>query len=145
MRRGGKIVSPRFSGTNHWEVEMTGRKMSGLLLALTMMSGLMIPVSARAQGATADQYYAAGVQMYNSRNYTQALQYLNAAIKLNPNNAAAYQAAGNCYYAMGNKPYALTYYQRASALQPTNAQLAQFVRNLQAQSGGAPAAAAPNY
>lgn len=109
------------------------------------MSGLMIPVPARAQGATADQYYAAGVQMYNSRNYTQALQYLNAAIKLNPNNAAAYQAAGNCYYAMGNKPYALTYYQRASALQPTNAQLAQFVRNLQAQAGGAPAAAAPNY
>ncbi len=94
----------------------------------------------KAQAATAEQYLAAGNQMYAAKNYAQAIQYLNAAIKLNPGNASAYQLTGNCYFALGNKKYALAYYQRASAMQPANAQLAQFVQNLAAQVNTAPAA-----
>ncbi len=118
------------------------KKHLGILLALL---SLLAASNTPAQGATADQYLAAGNQMYTARNYTQALQYLNAAIKLNPSDPRAYQLAGNCYYGLGNKAYALSYYQRASALQPNNTQLAQFVQNLRAQvgSGTAAGAAAP--
>ncbi len=128
---------------------MRGWKTGGLFLALLAILALTAPPSAKAQGASTDQYYAYGVQLYNARNYNQALQYFNYSIKLNPGNATAYQAAGNCYYALGNKQYALAYYQRASALEPNNAQLAQFVQNLQAQvnagAGMGAAPAAPNY
>ncbi len=125
---------------------MRGLKIGvGFLLVMTAI--LAAPSYLRAQGTTAAQYLAAGNQYYTARNYTQAIQYFNASIKLNPNNPSAYQLTGNCYYALGNKPYALAYYKRASALQPNNMQLAQFVQNLQAQvnagAAAAPAAAAP--
>jgi tetratricopeptide (TPR) repeat protein len=120
---------------------MRGSRTCGWILALAMIMSFSIPVAAKAQAASAQQYYAAGTQMHNARNYTQAIQYFNAAIKLNPSYAAAYQGAGNSYYAMGNKQNALAYYQRASALQPTNTQLAQFVQNLKAQVSGGGAAA----
>src|SRR5579872_1956951 len=126
---------------------MRGLKLSvGVLLALASI--FAAPSTSMAQGATAEQYFAAGNQYYTAKNYTQAIQYYNASLKLNPNNATAYQLTGNCYYALGNKAYALAYYQRASALQPNNLQLAQFVQNLRAQVNGAtasaPAAAAPS-
>jgi len=93
------------------------------------------------QGASDAQYYAAGNQYYAARNYAQAAKYYYAAVKVNPNNAAAYQGLGNCYYALGRKADALSFYQRASALQPGNTQLAQFVQNLRAQVGAGGAAA----
>ena len=112
---------------------------------------LAVPYSLRAQGASAQQYMAAGDQYYAAKNYAQAARYYYAAVKLTPSNGPAYQKLGNCYYALGRKSEALAYYQRASALQPANTQLAQFVQNLRAQlsAGGvvAPAtapAAAPN-
>ncbi len=109
----------------------------GLLMAVVLIA---TPYSLTAQSPSADQYLAYGNRLYAAKNYSQAVQYFNAAIKMNPNNAAAYQVTGNCYYALGNKKYALAYYQRASALQPANAALAQFVRNLSAQVNSAPAA-----
>ena len=114
----------------------------GLLMTAVLLAA---PLSLSAQSASADQYLAAGNKLYAAHNYSQAIQYLNAAIKLNPSNGAAYQVVGNCYYALGNKKYALVYYQRASALQPANAALAQFVQNLSAQvnSGAGSSAAAP--
>ncbi len=133
---------------------MRGMKTWGFLFIVAAFLNFWMPVSAGAQGASADQYYAAGNQYYGAHNYAQAAQYYYAVVKMNPNNGPAYQGLGNCYYAMGRKADALTFYQRASALQPSNAQLAQFVQNLQAQvgaggapagSGTAPAQAASNY
>lgn len=109
-------------------------------LAVMILAGTLVsvPAAAQAQASPADQYVAAGQQLLNAKNYTQAAQYYYQAIKIDPNNFAAYQGLGNCYYMAGRKSDALTFYQRALSLQPSNAQLAQFVQKLQAQvSGGA--------
>src|ERR1035441_10196867 len=137
------------------EAAMRVLKTGGSLFILAAFLSLLVPDFAKAQGTTADQYYAAGNQAFSAKNYAQAAQYYNASVKLNPNNAQAYQGLGNCYFSLGRKADALTFYQRASALQPGNTQLAQFVQNLRAQvGGGAPAASAapaagaqgaPNY
>ncbi len=119
---------------------MRGMKTVGLLLTLAAALSFLAPAPAKSQGTTDNQYYAAGNQYYAARNYAQAAQYYNAAVKVNPNNAAAYQGLGNCYYALGRKEDALSFYQRSSALQPGNTQLAQFVQNLQAQVNGGGAA-----
>lgn len=128
---------------------MRGIKTVGLLLTVAAALNFLLPAPAKSQGTTDAQYYAAGNQYYTARNYAQASKYYYAAVKMNPNNAAAYQGLGNCYYALGRKADALTFYQRASALQPGNTQLAQFVQNLQAQvnAGGAaaPTGASSNY
>ncbi len=121
---------------------MRGFRITGLLLGFVVLMSLMMPMTLKAQGtATADQYFAAGQQYFTAKNYAQAAQYYNAAVKMNPNYAQAYQGLGNCYYSLGRKADALPFYQKASALQPNNAQLAQFVQSLQAQVGAGGAAA----
>lgn len=120
---------------------MRGFKTLGSCVVFAFLLMMALPSSGSAQGASDAQYYTAGNQMYQARNYAQAAQYYYAAVKINPNNAMAYQGLGNCYYALGRKSDALAYYQRASALQPGNTQLAQFVQNLQAQVNGGGAAA----
>ncbi len=111
-------------------------------LAVMILAGFFasVPAAVQAQASPADQYVAAGQQLLNAKNYTQAAQYYYQAVKVDPNNFAAYQGLGNCYYMSGRKSDALTYYQRALSLQPNNAQLAQFVQNLQSQisAGAAP-------
>jgi len=108
---------------------------NGWLLAITILITVtsLVTDKVQAQGTSADQYVAAGQQLLNQHNYTQAAQYYYAAVKLDPNNAAAYQGLGTCYYMSGRKADALTFYQRALSLQPSNAQLAQFVQGLQSQ------------
>lgn len=104
---------------------------------------LLAILTAKAQAYTAADYYNAGLQLYNAKNYPQATQYFTAALSLDPNNAAALQGRANCYYAQGQYQQALTDYQKVLSLNPSNAQLSQFVQALQAKVGASPAAAAP--
>src|SRR6202789_2729725 len=107
---------------------------NGWLLAITILiSAFSSTVQVQAQGASAYQYVANGQQLLNQKNFTQAAQYYYAAIKLDPNNAAAYQGLGTCYYMGGRKQDALTFYQRSLSIQPNNPQLSQFVQSLQSQ------------
>ncbi|HVZ80765.1 MAG TPA: tetratricopeptide repeat protein [bacterium] len=115
---------------------MRGFKTLGSCLAFAILVMAVFPGPGFSQGASEAQYIAAGTKMYQARNYNQALQYYNAAMKLNPNDPAAYQGIGYCYYAMGNKQYALAYLQKAYQLNPNNAQLAQAIQSLRAQTGG---------
>src|SRR6185295_8568062 len=119
---------------------MRGLKVGVWLLGVAVV-GLMIPL--RAQGATAEQYVAAGQQLYTAKDYAKAIQYYSAAVKVNPNSGPAYQGIGNCLYGLGRKSDALAYYRRASALQPNNTQLAQFVQSLSAQVSAGGGMAAP--
>ncbi len=58
-------------------------------------------LSSNAEAYTSADYYNAGLQLYNAKNYQQAAQYFGAAISLDPNNAAALQGQANSYYALG--------------------------------------------
>ncbi len=92
-----------------------------------------------ALAATSDDYYQAGLTLYNAKNYDQSVQYFSAALQLDPTNAAALQGRANCEYAQGNYPAALADYQKVLSQNPNNAQLSQFVQALQAKVGSAPA------
>jgi hypothetical protein len=100
---------------------------------ILILSFFLTSTTALFAQATADQYLAAGNQLYAAKNYPQAIQYYQASVQLNPNSAAAYQGLGNCYYLQGQKDQALDNYQKALNLDPTNASLASFVQALKAQ------------
>src|ERR1019366_7709513 len=98
-------------------------------------------LSGRVYAVTSAEYAAAGLQLYNQKNYPQAIQYYSAAISLDPNNAAALQGRANCYYSQGQLPQAISDYQKVYAIAPSP-QLSQFIQALQAKAGtNAPAAA----
>ncbi|MGH7738533.1 MAG: tetratricopeptide repeat protein [bacterium] len=87
--------------------------------------------------ATAQQYYAAGVQQYQQKQYNQAVQYLKAAIQMDASNWEAYQTMGSAYYAEGDKTDALSSYDKSLALHP-NPQLRSFADNLRASTPAPP-------
>ncbi len=95
---------------------------------------LFLVLSQAAYGYSAGDYYNAGLQLYNARNYGQAAQYFTAALSLEPNNTAALQGRANSYYSLGQFPQALADYQKVQALSPSN-QLAQLIQALQAKVG----------
>src|SRR6266852_9002702 len=86
--------------------------------------------SGTAYAVTSADYAKAGLQLYNQKNYAQAVQYYGAAISLDPNNAAALQGRANCYYILGQLPQALGDYQKVYAVAPSS-QLSQFIQALQ--------------
>ncbi|HUO56873.1 MAG TPA: tetratricopeptide repeat protein [bacterium] len=103
---------------------------------LIAVVGVTLLLSAQAFAVTSADYYQAGVQLYNQRNYAQAIQYFSAALSLDPNNAGALQGRANCNYTQGQYQQALDDYQKVQAINPTP-QLSQFIQALQAKVGAA--------
>lgn len=87
-----------------------------------------------AQAHTSDEYYHAGLNLYSGKDYDKAIQYFAAAIKLDPQNAAAYQGRGNCYYAKADYADALQDYRQVQQLRPSP-QINQFIDRIQAKMG----------
>ncbi len=124
--------------------------MKSLRVWILVCLGILGTVSA-AFAATAADYYQAGLKFYTAKDYTQALPYLNAALKLEPNNSQALQVRGYCYYALGQYQNALLDYQKLSSLNPSDSKLTAFVGQINAKlraashkgsaGKGAPAAA----
>jgi tetratricopeptide (TPR) repeat protein len=110
-----------------------------LSYASIFLSGLLLFSSSPVRAYTSSDYYNAGLQLYNAKNYPQAIQYFSAAINLDPNNVAALQGRANCNYALGQYQQALEDYQKVQALQP-NPQLASLIQALQAKVGASTAA-----
>jgi tetratricopeptide (TPR) repeat protein len=105
-----------------------------MLITFSVAGITLLPCGAWAY--TSSDYYNAGLQLYNAKNYQQAAQYFGAAISLDPNNAAALQGQANSYYALGQYPQALDDYQKVQALQPSHP-LASMIQALQAKVGAA--------
>ncbi len=85
----------------------------------------------------ADDYYRAGLQLYNAKDYTKAIQYFSASLNADPQKTAAYQARGNCYYASGQYANALMDYQQIQKRSPSP-QLDQFIQTIQMKLNSSP-------
>ncbi len=74
------------------------------------------------QAKSSERYYLfKGNEAYLQKNYSQAIDYFNQAIQLNPNLAVAYTKRGNVYYELGNLNQALQDYNKAIQLDPNYA------------------------
>jgi hypothetical protein len=102
---------------------------------------LSCPLSAL--GATAADYYKAGLGLYQQGKVDLALRYCDAAVKLDPNLWQAHQARGHCLYRLGRKEEALVSYEQALALHPENPALRKFADSLIAAGVAPPAGAQP--
>jgi tetratricopeptide (TPR) repeat protein len=83
--------------------------------------------------ATAADYYQAGLKLYTAQDYSHALPYLSAALKLEPNNSQALQVRGYCYYSLGQYQEALADYQKLLSLNPSDAKLTAFIGQINAK------------
>ena len=97
---------------------------------------LFFALSQAAQGYTVADYYQAGLQLFNAKDYVKAVQYFSAALSLDPNNTASLQGRANCYYSLGQYQDALNDYEKVQAIAPSP-QLSQFIQAVQAKVGPA--------
>ncbi|HVM33493.1 MAG TPA: tetratricopeptide repeat protein [bacterium] len=109
-------------------------------MSKTILKSLLFFLPVAAFAATAQQYYDAGLQLYNQKQYNQAVAYFKAAVQMDPSNWQADQALGSAYYAEGDKTDALSAYDQSLALHP-NPQLQQFADGLR---GSTPPPAYPS-
>ena len=61
-----------------------------------------------------DKAYA----LYSQGNYTQAIQYYDKALAIDPNDKDALDGKGNALYNQGNNKQAIQYYDKALAIDP---------------------------
>ncbi len=86
------------------------------------------------QAAQAQQYLAAGADMYNQGKLPEALQYLEYASSLNPGDAATWQYLGGVYYALQRVDEAVAAYEKYSNLSGDPA-AAEWLANFKTQVG----------
>jgi hypothetical protein len=87
-----------------------------------------------ARAATVDEYYRAGLSLYQQGKYEMAVKYFDAALKGDPKHWQSLQARGHCYYRMDRKPEALDSYVESLKLHPDTS-LESFVTKLKGELG----------
>src|ERR1700677_2704757 len=110
-------------------------KIVKIVCRFTIMTFLLF-LAVGVQAQTSHAYYHAGLKLYLAKDYDRAVQYFGAAIKVDPQNAAAYQGRGNCYYAKTDYADALQDYRQVQQLSPSP-QVNQFIDRIQAKMGAA--------
>jgi tetratricopeptide (TPR) repeat protein len=90
-----------------------------VLIAVTLMLSVIAPGVVRAQATTdvsalVDKAYA----LYSQGNYTQAIQYYDKALAIDPNDKHALDGKGNALYNQGNYKQAIKFYDEALAVDP---------------------------
>jgi hypothetical protein len=114
-------------------------------IKIVFMLMVFILAAQSALAATSEEYYNAGMSLYQKAQYGQSIQYYQAAIQLDPSNWRAYQGMGHSYYRAGNIPEAVKAYDASLKLNPGNAELQKFVDNLKAsQPAAATTSATPH-
>jgi len=92
--------------------------------------GIFVLAAQSASAATSEEYYNAGMSLYQKAQYGQSIQYYQAAVQLDPSNWRAYQGMGHSYYRSGNILEAVKAYDASLKLNPGNTELQKFVDNL---------------
>jgi tetratricopeptide (TPR) repeat protein len=94
---------------------------------------LLAPLSA---GATvpAEDYYNAGIGLFQQKDYDKAIQYFHAAIQEKSDFWQAYQFLGEAYYQASNRTEAVVAIQQSLKLHPNNPELKKFLDMVKANS-----------
>ena len=71
-------------------------------------------------GNTTDQLLAIGESYYLGGNFTQAIEYYNDVLAIDPNNIGAIYDKGLALDALGSLEEAIVYYDRVLSAQPDN-------------------------
>ena len=83
---------------------------------------------------TTEEFYKAGLELFQQKDYPKALQYFQEAVKERPEMWQAYQYMGESYYQMANVTAALMAMQESLKLHPDNPGLRQFVEKVKKDS-----------
>jgi|GEM_PF-3488445 tetratricopeptide (TPR) repeat protein len=103
-------------------------------LTVVLLLGSMLCLSTQTlSAATADEYYRAGLSLFQQKQFKQSADYLKAAVQLEPSHWQAYQALGNSQYQSGQVPEAIASYEKALLLNPNNPPLRNFLETLKSQ------------
>lgn len=87
-----------------------------------------------AHAVAPEDYYNAGMDLYNNHDYQKAIQYFHAAVDERPDYWQAYQSLGNAYYQNGNVTAALMAMERSLKLHSDNKKLKEFVSKIKNDS-----------
>ncbi len=95
-------------------------------------AGMVIPCLA----ANSNEYFNAGLNLYNQKNYAQAIQYFNAALSLDPNLWQAYQGIAQSELALGKNAEALNACEKSLEIHPDNTFLVKMDNELKPKVNG---------
>ena len=78
-------------------------------------------------GVPAEDYYNAGIGLFQQKDYDRAIQYFHAAIQEKSDFWQAYQFLGEAYYQASNRTEAVVAIQQSLKLHPNNPELKKFL------------------
>jgi tetratricopeptide (TPR) repeat protein len=90
------------------------------LSVFLLLLALFITGINKIQAQAAKNYFNTGFDLYKKNQYDQAIQYLDKAIKADPDYLAAYQVRGNSFFALKEYDLALDDYDDAIDIEPRN-------------------------
>jgi tetratricopeptide (TPR) repeat protein len=82
----------------------------------------------------AEDYYNAGIGLFQQKDYDRAIQYFHAAIQEKSDFWQAYQFLGEAYYQASNRTEAVVAIQQSLKLHPDNPELKKFLNMVKANS-----------
>ncbi len=99
---------------------------------------LLITVPVEAKPIAAEDYYNAGLSLFQQKDYTKAIQYFHAAIQEKTDFWQAYQFLGEAYYQTSNRTEAVVAIQESLRIHPKNPELKKFLSQVKANSPWVP-------
>ncbi len=103
-------------------------------IGLALFSFIFLALPSLTHAYTSNDYYQAGLNFYQQKDYTKAIQYFKTAVQMDPNNWQAYQVLGSSYYQSGDTPNALSAFDQSLQIHPDNPGLKSYTDHLHAQN-----------
>ncbi|HVZ81084.1 MAG TPA: tetratricopeptide repeat protein [bacterium] len=100
-----------------------------MLLLLSLFLG-----SAVCWAVAPEDYFNAGKDLYDHKDYEKAVKYFHAAVEQRPDYWQAYQLLGQSYYQVANRTEAILAIDESLRLHPNNPELRKFEAKIRAAS-----------
>jgi tetratricopeptide (TPR) repeat protein len=95
---------------------------------------LLLLLPAWGMATSPEDFYNAGVDLFNSHDYEKAIQYFHAAVDERPDYWQAYQSLGMAYYQNGNITEGLMAMEKSLQLHSDNPKLREFISKIKNDS-----------